>query len=242
MARNFSVAILLLHLGLGLFADVLMSPAEVNETLKKLTRLKQQIEAGSQEERGEALFELASESDALAKLINEEIASHGMQEKQLIDLTLERTRQLGISISYHSNKRKFLYDGRAFELYVQGYKKGAHAARAGFKLLERDFFRSTGTEIGELLAGIQAIRKFLFEYPKFERNSEVSLFLALDYRDLYRLYRDKKDRRNQTKYEKLTQQQFQEVTRSYPKSEEAGIARQLLDNFRAEIAAVSNSG
>ncbi len=215
--------------------DIIMTPAGLNQTLKKMAQLKKEIESGSPPEKGEALFQLGVESEALASLINEEIAAHGMQEKPLIDLALKRSQEFGISISYSREKSKFFYDGKAFELYVNQEPTGKYVTAAKFNLIEKQFYQSLSTDVALLLKGVESKKEFLTHYPKFELSAEVHLFLAIDYRDLYRYYRDGDDVENREKYQKLTRRQFEGVFKLYPQSEQAGIAEKLWQRFNEEV-------
>src|SRR6266508_3609133 len=124
-------------------ADVIMSAAALNATLKKMESLKRQAEA---------LFQLGAEADGLAAILNREVESHGMQERELLDLALSRTRELGIGIAYNREKKKFFYDGAAFAEYVTEAPRGAHAAAAEFKLLSYQFYQLTPTDIAAIVS------------------------------------------------------------------------------------------
>src|SRR5207249_3766667 len=110
--RNALLAsFLLLAVATATHADIILSATILNTTLKTLERLKQRAANGTESQRTDALFQTGVEADRLASLINGEIASHGMQERELIDLAVSRTKELGIAISYHREKKKFFYDG-----------------------------------------------------------------------------------------------------------------------------------
>src|SRR5439155_17783261 len=174
-------------------ADIIMSAEGLNATLKKMERLKQTIENGPERERPDAWFQLATEGDALATLINAEVASHGMQERELIDLALSRTRELGVGIAYNREKKKFFYDGAAFAAYLKAAPRGPFAAAAEFKLLSYRFYQSSAADTAALVAGADAAKQFLARYPKFADRAEARLYLAVDYRDLYRRSLDARD-------------------------------------------------
>src|SRR5207237_436261 len=87
-------------------ADVIMTSAGLNTTLKTMERLERQMADGSAAPQAEAIFQLAAEADALASLLNAEVESHGMEQRELIDLALSRTKALGIVIAYNRDKKK----------------------------------------------------------------------------------------------------------------------------------------
>src|SRR5206468_4112395 len=70
--------------------------------------------------------------------------------------------------------------------------------------------------------------------PTFKGNAELSLYLAVDYRDLYRLYREAKDTANTGKYRRLTRAEYQRIARQYAGTEQADSARGLLRRFDEE--------
>jgi hypothetical protein len=215
-------------------ADVIMSAAGLNATLKKMELLKGQADAGTKAERDAALFQTGTEADRLAALINDEVASHGMQERELIDLALSRTKDLGMAIAYNREKKKFFYDGAAFEQYLTSAPRGAHAAAAEFTLLSYQFYQSPGTDAAAVAQAADAKKRFLARFPRFKDDAELSLYLAVDYRDLYRHFRDAGDRAVAEKYRLLTRSEYQRIARQYPGTEQATTARQLLRRFDEE--------
>ncbi len=238
--KHAAFAVFLMILALDARADIIMSSAGLNTTLKTLERLKQQAAGGPDAQSTQALFQIGVEADGLASLINDEIASHGMQERELIDLALSRTGESGILISYNREKKKFFYDGAAFRQYLQAAPAGPHAADAEFVLLSYQFYQSTGTDMQALAAGAEAKQHFRARYPKFKGNAELGLYLAIDYRDLYRHYRDAHDAANAERYRLLTRAEYQRITRQYSGTEQASSARQLLRRFDEEVRSVTD--
>ena len=205
-------------------ADVIMSAAGLNTTLKTMERL-------TREHSTNSTFQLGVEADALASLMNQEVESHGMQERELLDLALSRTKALGIGIAYRRGKKKFFYDGAAFAEYLKDEPRGRHAADAEFKLLSYQFYQSTGTDLAATIAAAEAKRRFLTRYPAFGEAAELRLYLAVDYRDVSRQYRDAHDSANAEKYRRLARGECQRIVRLYPRSEQADAARQMLQRL-----------
>jgi len=164
-------------------------------------------------------------------LMNQEVESHGMQERELLDLALSRTKELGVAIAYHREKKKFFYDGAAFAAYLKEAPGGRYAAAAEFKLLSYQFYQSTGTASAATVAAAEAKKRFLARYPKFSDNAELRLYLAVDYRDLSRKYRDADDSANAEKYRLLARAECQRIVRAYPRAEQADAARQMLQRL-----------
>jgi hypothetical protein len=215
-------------------ADIIMTAAGLNATLKTMERLTLQARNGPEADRADATFQLAAQADALASLMSNEVASHGMEQRELLDLALARTRELGIVIAYDRDKKKFFYDGAAFYRYLDAAPHGPHAANAEFTLLAYQFYKSTGTDVQALGAAAEAKKRFLARYPKFEANAELSLYLAVDYSDLYRHYRDAHDAAAAERFRRLTRAEYQRIARDYPGTEQADSARQLLRRFDEE--------
>src|SRR5262245_32476409 len=202
-------------------ADVIMSASGLNTTLKTLERL---VRDGGPE----ATFKLGAEADALASLMNQEVESHGMQERALLDLALSRTKELGIGIAYNREKKKFFYDGAAFSEYLKAMPRGPHAEAASFQLLAYQFYQSPATDIPALTAAVESTKRFLAGYPASKANVEARLFLAVDYRDLYRRYLAANAAANAAKYRALAREACRAIVSHYPRAEQADAARQLL--------------
>jgi len=232
--RSLALAAALVVVAGAARADVIMTAAGLNATLKTMERLTQETSKGSDAQRAEATFQLGVQADALATLMNEEVASHGMEQRELIDLALGRTRELGIAITYSRDKKKFFYDGEAFRQYVKASPRGAHAADAEFTLIAYQFYLSDGSDEQQLLAAADAKKRFLAKYPAFKADAELSLYLAIDYRDLYLHYRDGGEKAAAEKYRLLTRAEYQRIARRYPGTEQATTARQLLRRFDEE--------
>ncbi len=209
-------------------ADVIMSAPGLNATLKTMERLRRQTEGETVSERADALFRLGAEADALASLMNLEVESHGMQERELLDLALSRTMEMGVAIAYNRDKKKFFYDGAAFTTYVATWPNGSHAAAAAFKLLSYQFYQLSPSDIAALTSAVDATKRFLTRYPSFDANAEVRLYLAVDYRDLHRRYLEARDQAQAARYRELARQECLRITRQYPRTEQADAARQLL--------------
>jgi hypothetical protein len=212
-------------------ADVIMSAPALNTTLKTMERLKRQVAAQVKPDREAALFQLGVEADGLASIMNLEVESHGMQERELLDLALSRTKELGVGVAYNRDKKKFFYDGAAFADYLAEAPRGAHAAAAEFKLLSYRFYQSSAADVAALVAGVDAKKRFLARYPAFDANAELRLYLAVDYRDLHRRYLAARDQANAATYRRLARAECLRIARQYPRTEQADAARRLLGSL-----------
>jgi len=240
--KRLPAAMLMLACTGGLSADVILSAEALNAALKKLQRLQQQTGAGATKQRAEALFQLGVEGDALTTLLNDEVTAHGMQEKGLIDLGLSRARESGVQITWTAEKRKFFYDGAAFEQCLKLAPNGSRAALAAFWLLENEFYRSRAEDAASLLAATERKKAFLQRYKHFKAAGDVAVFLAIDYRDLYRHYQAQGDAGQRDHYRELARAQFRSVVRRFPGTEAAKIADEMLRRFDAEAKSRENDG
>jgi hypothetical protein len=216
-------------------ADIILSASGLNAALKKMELLKQRSASGTKDAQAQALFDLGVEADALAELLNDEVAAHGSQEKALIDLAIARSGELGVSIAYNREKKKFFYDNAAFRQYAAGFPRGRRIAEAEFKILEGEYFQSTGSDIAAVNASAARKQAFLARHPAFAGNSEVSLMLSIDYRDLYRHYRTANDAAARDRYLALTRQQLAVTASRYKGTEPATIAARILERFNEEV-------
>ena len=216
-------------------ADVILSAAALNDALKKMERLTQTIAKSAGAAAATAWFDLGVEADALTTLFNDEVAAHGSQEKALIDLGLSRTRELGVAIAYSSPKKKFFYDNAAFREYLARQPRGVKAADATFKLVEGDFFQGDAGDAQRILQAVERKRAFLKQYRSHPGAVEVHLMLSVDYRDLYRHYKDAGPAGERDRYRDLTRQELRLLMKSYPAAEQAEIARRMLARFDDEL-------
>jgi hypothetical protein len=233
---------LVLALGPRAAADVILSAEALNAALKKLQRLERQAAEGPPRARADALFEQGRESDALTALLNDEVAGHGMQEKALIDLALARTAEIGVAIAFDAEKKKFFYDGAAFRRYVQAVPRGARAAEASFWLVENEFYQSRPSDPVALRAAAERKKEFLRRFPRFVLAADVGVFLAIDYRDLYRHYQAAGDTANRDRFRALARAQYAGVARRFKGTEQGKIAEEMGRRFEAEVRTREGGG
>lgn len=231
--RTLVAAVAILILGTTVArADVIMSAPQLNATLKTMEKLQRETASQAAREREEALFRLGAEADGLASIMNLEVESHGMQERELLDLALGRSQELGVGIVYNRDKKKFFYDGAAFADYLKAAPRGAHAAAAEFTLLSYQFYQSPATDIAALTAAADAKKRFLLRHPTFEANADMRLYLAVDYRDLYRRHEAAHATALAAKYRRLARTECLRIERMYARTEQAAAARQMLASLR----------
>jgi hypothetical protein len=219
------------------YADIILTGEALNTSLKSMQRHQRRVPEGTPDQRAAATFDLGVEADALAQLLTDEVAAHGMQERQLIELALRRTREIGVRIEWMRAKDRFFYDGEAFRRYLEMAPKGRRAAESAFWLVETEFYQTSGGDPKAILPAIERKKSFLARHPNFQLAPDVSVFLAIDYRDLFRHYRARGDRRSAARFEKLAREQFRNVAARHPGTDQGRIAAEMLRRFEAELRA-----
>jgi hypothetical protein len=217
-------------------ADVILTGEALNSSLKNMQRLQRQMQEGTPDQRAATTFELGVEADALATLLTDEVAAHGMQERQLLELALKRTRDAGVLIRWMIAKDRFFYDGDAFRRYLAAAPNGPKAAESAFWLVETEFYQTSGGDPTEILPSIERKKAFLARHPTFQLAPDVGVFVAIDYRDLFRHYRDKGDARRAARFEKLARAQFARVAARHPDTEQGRIAAEMRRRLEAEVS------
>lgn len=220
----------------GAGADIILTAGNLNASLKQMQRLHIQLGEATPAQRPALLFRLGVTADDLALLLTNEVLAHGMLQKGLIDLGIKRAAAAGVTVTWYPDKERFLYDGDAFQRYLDQVPAGPHAAECSFRLLQIAFFRPGGEDPSSLQSAAKRKRDFLQAYAGSKHAPQVGIMLAIDYRDLWRVYRDAGDTANAGRYLRKTRQQLQRVAADYPGSDEATIAARLQQRVAAEAA------
>ena len=240
--RSVLLGLFLAVFAAGVGADIILTARNLNASLKQMQRLHSQLRDAAPSQRPAVLFHLVVTADDLALLLTNEVLAHGMLQKGLIDLGIRRAAAVDVSISWYPDKERYLYDGRAFRQYLDQAPKDPHAAECSFRLLQIAFFRPGGDDPLSLRAAAQRKRDFLQSYSGNKHAPQVGIMLAIDYRDLWRRYRDAGDTANAGRYLQKTRQQLQRVAADYPGADEATIAGRLRQRVDAEAAGGAAAG
>jgi hypothetical protein len=221
--------------GILIASEVILTAENLNTSLKEMQRNNILFEKSALGDQPEHLFRLGVAASEMAMLLTKEVSVYGMQQKGLIDLALERTREFGVEIVWFPEKGRFIYNGAAYRQYLQFAPDGAHAAESTFRLLEIEFFQSVGDDVVSLLASTERKLAYLAQFPDYEQTPEIGLLLALDYRDLWRLYQQKDEVDTARKFSENTLDQYRWVIDHYPGTRHARVATGLLDRFESEL-------
>ncbi len=230
----YTVVYLMLSLPLIVHADIFLTSENLNSALKQMQR--SQIQMQNQQDYETELYTLGKTADDLAILLSDEVKAHGAENKMLIELALERTKRLQVNISWYGRHSKFFYDGKALYDYLRLYPDGEFKMDSQFRTITREFFLSVPQGEQALQNAIAKKTSFITDFPEHKDISEIEFYLAIDYRDLWRHYRQNQDTDLASSTEKVTRQQLQHIIEKYQDKEEAEIARRLLDRFIAEAS------
>jgi len=213
-------------------ADVFLTSENLNSALKQMQRSQLQIQKN--EEHEFALYTLGKTADDLAKLLSDEVEAHANENEKLIELALERSKGIQINIFWEGRNSRFFYDGKVLNEYLERYPEGQYRMDSLYRTITRDFFLLVPEGENELKVIIEKKESFKNKYPDFENLSEIEFYLAIDYRDLWRHYRDIKALDLADQMAITTRQQFQLIFEKYRDKDEGEIARRLLERFIVE--------
>lgn len=215
-------------------ADVVLSAEKLNAALKQMQRLQPGGENTTGPMAADAIFALGEEASALAELMSREVAAHRRQQQPMLDLALRRTSSLGVDIVWSTDHERYFYDGDAYRRYLQLAPEGPHAAASMFRILWYDFYHAAADDHAVLVAQAAYKKEFLRRFPDSGRAAEAGLFLAIDYRDLWRDCRQAEAEDCDGRYFALARDQFRRVMIEHAGTGEAEIASRLLRRFEAE--------
>jgi hypothetical protein len=184
----------------------------------------------------DAVFTLGEEARALADLMSKEVAAHGWQQKPMLELALRRTAALGVHIAWSAAHQRFFYDGEAYRRYLEAAPEGMHAADSMFQLLWYDFYQAETADHAALVAQAAYAKEFLRRFPDSANAAEAGLFLAINYRDLWRGCRQSTAEDCDGRYAALAREQFRRVATEHAGSDQSEIASRLLQRFDMEAA------
>ena len=217
-------------------SEVILTADGLNATLKQVQRIQVVNEKADAVARAEGLYQMGVLVKDLAALLSEEVALYDSQQGGLINLALERTKELGFDISWLEEKKRFIYDGKAFVESLKLDPDGTHAGESAYLILESEFVVAAIDDEAGLQQAVIRKTEYMQRYPDHERAAEVGLLLAIDYRDLWRHYKSVADAANESRYRDLTRQQFQHMMDQYAGARQAKIAQGLLARFETELA------
>jgi len=218
--------------------EAVLTAEDLNDSLKRMQRIQLEIETSDSANQQDLVFQLGIEADNLAILLTNEVILNNLNQRGLIDLAMDRTFDMGINYLWFPEKRRFVYDGAAFRKYLELAPEGMNAAESAYRLLEQEFFQSTGDDdVDTLVESAHRKQAYLNKYADNMRAPKVGILLAIDYRDIWRSYRGSGDQGNALAYSEKTRDQFQWIIETHPNAQESEIAKGLLQRFEIELEA-----
>ncbi len=218
-------------------AHIPLSPAIIDDALDDIEQA--QVTADGETEtakKAAAIYDLAIKATCLMTLLNQEIQLHGMDQQSLLDEDVSRAAGLGVEIAWSEDHRRYFYMGSAYRRYLELVPQGLNAVNSHYHLLETGFYRGNAANRENLAARAAMESDFLQRYRDFGNAGRVAMFLAIDYRDLWRTCRAADDHECADRYSKLNRNHLEAVSARYADGKIGELARTLLQRFEAEIA------
>ena len=217
-------------------AHEVLGPVAVNSILKSIGQARQTLASDlPAQQKEKAVLEIGFQGHTLMKLINAEIQEHGNGQQGLIDLAIRRSRQMDVEIAFSEKKKVYLYDFLEFEEYLRLAPQGEYAAEAKFALLERSFYEHTGGEKdpARMEEQLNQKKKFLADYPDFNRRADLELLLTLDYYELYVIHLQREETEKAQQYRQELLKKCRYIVETFPDTAAAEVSRNLL--FQLEL-------
>ncbi len=231
------IRILLLFVFGSAHAHIPLSSAILDDAFEDIEQAQATVDAETETaKKAAAVYDLAIKANGLMMLLNQEIQIHGMDQQNLLDEAVARAAGLGIEITWSEDHQRYFYTGGAYHRYLELMPDGLYAANSRYHLIETGFYRGNAEYREGLVARAAMENDFLHRYPEFGNAGRVAMFLAIDYRDLWRICRAADDFECVDRYAKLNRDHLAAISAHYADSETAELARTLLQRFEAEIA------
>ena len=228
--------LLLLAIG-GAYAHIPLTPAILNDAFEEL----EQAQAAADRETGKtekaaAIYDFAIKATDLMTLLNQEIQLHGKEQQELLDEAVAVAAELGIEITWSEAHQRYFYTGNAYRQYLELVPDGINAANSRYHLIETGFYRGDAENREELETRAAMESDFLRRFPEYGNAGRVAMFLAIDYRDLWRLCHATEDRECADRYAQRNREHLAAIADRYADGKTGEMARTLLQRFEAEIA------
>ncbi len=227
--------LLLLVVG-SVHAHIPLSPAILDDAFEGLQLAQAAADAETKTaKKADATYDFAMKATGLMTLLNQEIQLHGMDQQSLLDEAVSRAAGLGIELTWSEDHQRYFYAGGAYRRYLEAMPDGLNAANSRYHLIETGFYRGNAGNREELAAQAALESDFLRRYPEFGNAGRVAMFLAIDYRDLWRVCHATNERECADRYAKLNRNHLAAVSAHYADGKTGELARTLLQRFEAEI-------
>jgi hypothetical protein len=239
---RFSYGLMTLLACMSADAHLFLTPDSLADAMATIERLSAKIEElpDNSDVRAEAWFELGTAAQHLARLLNEEVAAHGDEQRDLMVSAVTEAAGNAVAIDWSAEHERFFYDGLAFDRYLALEPDGAHAGFSRFQRIERQFYLSSPDDRAALEERAADKRDFLERFPQAGTGPRVAMFLGIDYRDLWRLCRREQDTVCAARYLDLAHQQFADIARDHADGDIGAVAQRMLERLAAETSPAAN--
>ena len=195
--------------------------------------------AAAESETGEAAaaYALAVAADKLTDLLNQELALHGTEQQELIDAAVAHAAERGITIAWSDSHERYFYVGDAYRRHLALAGDSLEAANSRFHLIETGFYLGDPGDRAGLAQRIDMEREYLARFPTLGTAGRVAMFLAVDYRDLWRLCNAAGDAHCASETAGALRAHLQTTIRQFGEEKTSELARSFLERFDAERAA-----
>ena len=231
-----SLALSLLFAASAALAHIPLTQAIVDDAFEEIAAARAAVEdAADDDARAAAFYELGVESTKLMDLLNQELRLHGTEQLDLLHDTVITAASRDIGIIWSPAHERYFYTGAAYRQYLDLRPGGPNAANSLFHLIETGFYLGDPTDRSALLERVEMERDFLERFRDVGSAGDVAMFLAIDYRDLWRLCNETEDTECADRYAALNREHLEGTIAG--KNERASkLARSFLARFESEIA------
>lgn len=216
-------------------AHVWLSAEIVDGAMADLRKFTERAEtAADRGDRAAAWFEVATTASELTDLMNEEVAGHGREQQRLLDEAVARAGEIGVRIAWSAEHQRYFYLGDAYARYLSATPDGINAADSRYRLIEVDFYHGDAGDFDMLVRRADDKRDFLQKYPAFGDAGRVAMFLAVDYRDLWRQCRERTDETCAARYAKRLREHLAAAADRYADDRTGPLLQEFSRRFEIE--------
>jgi hypothetical protein len=218
-------------------AHIPLSPAILDDAFEDIGAAQAAIDtATNTTAKATAIYDFASQASGLVTLLNQEIQLHGTDQVELLYAAVVRAAENSIEIVWSDDHESYFYLGGAYRQYLEVAPDGLNAVNSRYHLIETAFYLGDTENHEELAAQAAMQSDFLQRHSEFGNAGRVAMFLAISYRDLWRLCDVTGDDECADRYAILNRDHLKATSARYADDTVGNLARVQLQRFEAEIA------
>ncbi|NNC77200.1 MAG: hypothetical protein HKN77_04505 [Woeseiaceae bacterium] len=228
---------LLLLVFTGAHAHVQLSEPILKTAIDDVQRLQKGVDNNDDKKVTAAThFEIASIATEIVALMNADVVAHNTTQDELLSESVRRVNAIGLGIAWSDEHKRYFYDGAGYQEYLRLLPDGIRAADSLFHILERSYYLYDNVDTVALETRAAEKFGFLRRFPDYGEAAKIRIFLSIDYRDLSRFCRERREKQCETKFSELAREQLQMIIDDSPDGPHAAVAVGLLNRFEQEIA------